>query len=68
VLADIAALGFIENVAYVFARVAKMFELRNKVLDRLLEENIVFPERVVRVDQERISRHPAISPILSLAE
>ena len=65
VLADIAALGFIEDVAYVFARIAKMFELGNEVLDGLLEKNIVFPERVVRVNQERVSRHPAVSPIPS---
>src|SRR5579864_4066121 len=66
VLADVAALGFIKNVAYVFASIAKMFELRDEVLDRLLEENIVFPECVICINQERVSRHPAISPILSL--
>src|SRR3984957_18861622 len=68
VLADVAALGFIEDVAYVFARIAKMFELGNEVLDGLLEKNVVFPERVVRINQKRVSRHPAVSPILSRTE
>jgi hypothetical protein len=68
VLADIAPLGFIEDVAYVLARVTKVFELRDEVLDRLLEENVVFPKCVVRVNQERVSRHPAISPILPSVE
>ena len=69
VLADIAALGFIQDVADVFARVAEMFELGDEMLDGLLEENIVFPERVVGVDQDGVSRRAeAISPILPLVE
>jgi hypothetical protein len=64
VLANIAALSFIEDVANVFPRVAKMFELSDEVLDRFLEENVVFPERVVCIDEERVSRHPASSPVL----
>src|ERR1700719_14968 len=68
VLTNIAAFSLVENVADVFARVAKVFELSNEVLDRLLKKNIIFPEGVVRVDQERVSRHPASSPILTSAE
>src|ERR1700746_3827350 len=68
VLADVAAFSFIEDVANVFPRIAKMFELRDEMLDRLLEKNIVFPECVVRVNQDRVSGHPAISPVLSRLE
>src|SRR5579862_1786258 len=67
-LADIAAFSLIEDVANVFARIAKMFELGDEVLDGLLKENIVFPERVIRVNQQRVSCHPAVSPILLLVE
>jgi hypothetical protein len=38
-------------VADVFAGVAKMLELRNEMLDGFLEEYIVFPERVISVNQ-----------------
>ena len=57
VLADVAALGFVEDVAGVFARIAEGLEQREKFLDGLLEENIVFPERVVGIDQNCFSRH-----------
>src|ERR1700746_4197067 len=68
VLADVAAFSFIEDVANVFPRITKMFELGDEMLDRLLEKNIVFPECVVRVNQDRVSCHPAISPVLSRLE
>ena len=51
VLADIAALGLVENVADVLGRVTQMLELGNKMSDRLLKEDIVFPERIVRINQ-----------------
>ena len=57
VLPDIAAFRFIENVTDVFGGVAEVFELRDKVRDRLLEENIVFPESVVRVYEQSVARH-----------
>ena len=57
VLADIAALGFVQDVAGVFALIAEGLEQRQKFLDGLLEENIVFPERVVGIDQDGFSRH-----------
>ena len=57
VLADVAALGFVQDVAGVFALIAEGFEQRQEFLDGLLEENIVFPERVVGIDQNGFSRH-----------
>src|ERR1700720_740106 len=54
VLTNVAALSLIKNVADVFARVAKVFELSNEVLDRLLKKNIIFPQCVVGIDQERV--------------
>ena len=57
VLADVAALGFVQDVAGVFAGIAEGLEQRQKFLDGLLEENIVFPERVIGIDQNGFSRH-----------
>src|SRR5690348_2009072 len=57
VLADVATFGFVEDVANVFARVAEVFELINEMLDRLLEEDVVFPERVVCVDKQSLTWH-----------
>src|ERR1700728_613477 len=61
VLADIAALGLVQDVADIFARITKMFELGNEVVDGLLKENIVFPEGVVRVDQYCVPGHARFS-------
>ena len=57
VLADIAALGFVQDVAGVFAGIAEGFEQGEKFLDGLLEVNIVFPERIVGIDQNGFSGH-----------
>jgi hypothetical protein len=57
VLADIAALGFIEDVAAVFGRVAERVELGNEGLDGGLKENVVFPEGIVGVDEEGLAGH-----------
>jgi len=51
VLADIFALGLVEDMADVCARVAAGFNEGDEIFDQLLEENVVFPERVVGVDE-----------------
>lgn len=57
VLENIAALGFIEDVSAVFGRVTEVPEAGEKAADGLLEENIIFPERVVSVDQYGLPSH-----------
>ena len=54
VLANVALFRLIQDVPRVFARVAKRLEPRNELVNRLLEENIVFPERVVGVYEKRL--------------
>jgi hypothetical protein len=56
-LADIFALGLVENVAHVRAGVAARFHKADEILDELLEEYVVFPECVVGVDQECVASH-----------
>src|SRR2546421_5943612 len=57
VLADIFAFGFVEDVANVSAGETAGFDESDEVLDEILEENIVFPERVVGVDEESVASH-----------
>ncbi len=57
VLADIFAFGFVEDVANVSAGETAGFDESDEVLDEVLEENIVFPERVVGVDEESVASH-----------
>src|SRR5258708_3914463 len=57
VLADIFAFGFVEDVANVGAGETARFDESDEVLDEVLEENIVFPEGVVGVDEESIASH-----------
>src|SRR5271163_1162817 len=68
VLPDVSPLSFVQNMANVFAGVAEVFELADEVLNRLLEENIIFPERVIGVDQQRVSGHSTSSPNLPSGE
>jgi hypothetical protein len=55
-LPDVTALGFVQDVAGVLARIAEGFEQREKFLDGLLEVNIVLPERVVGIDKKSFGR------------
>src|SRR5713226_3949968 len=57
VLPDILAFRFIEDVANVSAGIAIRLDDADEILDQLLEKNIVFPERVVRVNQQCMSSH-----------
>src|ERR1700730_4956727 len=66
VLSNIAALGLVQDVADVFSRVAQMLELGNEMADRLLEVDVVFPKRVIGIDQYCMSRH-ASSPAANLS-
>ena len=50
-LANVPAFCLVQNVSNVIAGVAQMFELGDKVLNRLLEEYVVLPKRVIGVDQ-----------------
>jgi hypothetical protein len=51
VLPDVALFRLVQNVPDVFARVPEVFQLRYKMLDGLLKEDVVFPQRVVRINQ-----------------
>jgi hypothetical protein len=57
VLLDIAALGFVQNVAAVFGCVGKMREAVEEAADGLLEENIIFPERIIGIDENGLTGH-----------
>jgi hypothetical protein len=68
VLANILALGLVQNVPNIGAGVAGGLYYANKIFDQLLEENIVFPERVVGVDQQCVASHgdPFVAPLREL--
>src|SRR5258708_20245258 len=57
VLPDILAFRFIEDVANVSAGVAVGLDDADEILDQLFKEYVVFPERVVRVDQQCMASH-----------
>src|SRR6267378_2351543 len=57
VLPDVLAFRLIEDVANVRARIAVRFNDADEVLDQFLEEYVVFPQRVVRINQQRKSSH-----------
>ncbi len=57
VLANIFALGFVEDVADVGACVAAGFDEGDEIFDQLFEEDVVFPEGVVGVDEKGVSAH-----------
>ena len=67
VLSDVAALGFVQDVANVLAGVAQVFELGDEILDGLLEEDIIFPERVIGVDEKGVACHAWNLPDVYLA-
>jgi hypothetical protein len=50
VLADISSLGLVQDVADIFPGVTKVLKLGNEVIDGFFKENIIFPERIVRID------------------
>src|SRR6267154_472123 len=60
-LADILALGFIEDVANVRAGVTVRFDDTDEILDQLFEEYVVFPQRVVRINQQCVASHRELS-------
>src|SRR5216684_8623881 len=66
VLADIFAFGFVEDVANVSAGETAGLDECDEVLDEVLEENIVFPEGVVGVDEESIASHYFLSGRIDL--
>src|SRR5256886_4599671 len=57
VLADILALRFIQDVANVSAGIAVRFDDADEILDQLLEKYVVFPQRVIRVNQQCMASH-----------
>src|SRR5207245_9081287 len=46
-----------KDMAKVGAGIAIRFDNADESLDQLLEENVVFPERVVRINQQCMSSH-----------
>src|SRR5262249_54450722 len=61
ILPDILALGFVEDVANVGARESIRLNERDEILDQILEEDIVLPERVVGVDEQSVAAHYNLS-------
>src|SRR5215471_13606609 len=57
VLANILPLGLVQDVAYVGARVAARLHQGYEVFDKLLEEDVVLPERIVGVDHQGVASH-----------
>src|ERR1700675_3830951 len=53
VLANIAALGFVQDVPRIISRIAERLEQRQKFFNGLLEEDIILPKRIVGIDQDR---------------
>src|SRR5262249_15238403 len=71
ILANILSFGFVQNMANVLARVANALRQRDEVLNQFLEEDVVFPECVVGVDQQCVASHrreglPALAGFISL--
>src|ERR1700727_2170834 len=65
VLQNAIALHIIQNLAYLLGRKFMVVEERNESGDRSLEINIVFPERVVRVDKKSLCRQASSSWLLA---
>ncbi len=57
VLPDILAFRFIKDVANVSAGIAVGLDDADEILDQLFEKYVVFPERVVRVNQQCVASH-----------
>jgi hypothetical protein len=51
---DILALHIIQNLADLCGRILMVIEKRNELPDGPLEIDVVLPERVVRIDKERL--------------
>src|SRR4029077_8040655 len=62
VLANIFALGFVEDVANVGAREAAGLHERDEIFDEFLEEDIVLPECVVGIDEQGVAAHVFAKP------
>src|ERR1700682_2404919 len=56
-LPDVAPLGFVQDSPDIVARVTGRFDQADEIVDQLLEEDIVFPQRVIRIDQNRVPFH-----------
>src|SRR5579862_5371033 len=56
-LTDIASLGFVEDVASVFALVSEGLKQREKFLDGALEVDVVFPQCVIGINQDCFTWH-----------
>src|ERR1700716_2104599 len=65
ILPDILAFRFIEDVANVSAGISIRLDDADKILDQLLEEYVVFPARVVRVNQQCVASHGDLSVLVS---
>jgi len=56
-LANVFALGFVEDVADVSAGKTVRLDESYEVFDQILEEDVVLPERIVGVNEEGIASH-----------
>jgi hypothetical protein len=54
VLHDTFALHIVEHLAHLFGRKLVVIEKRNKLGDRPLKVDVIFPERIVSVDEQSL--------------
>src|SRR6266404_5978479 len=57
VLPDILAFRFIQDVANIGAGIPAGFNDADEILDQLFKKYVVFPERVVRINQKGVASH-----------
>jgi hypothetical protein len=51
---DALALDVVQNSAHLFGRIFMMVEERNKICDGAFKVNVVFPKRIVGIDEQRL--------------
>jgi len=44
-------------VADIRAAIAARLDEADEILNQLFEENVIFPERVIRINQQRVASH-----------
>ena len=57
ILAYVLALGFVEDVANVGSREAARLDESNEIFDQFFEEDVVFPEGIIRINEKGIASH-----------
>ena len=61
VLANVLALHVVQHLAHLVGRELAMVEKGNEVGNRALEVDVVFPERVVRINEQVLAGRDAVA-------